>query len=134
MFYMKERRGPRFEANQPVWIPLFGDPDIQLPARVKNVSGRGLGLELDGPVATGSALKLVLDDTLLLGEVMYCRKDEASYYIGVELEQTLAGLAELGIAVQGFNAELAGEESSVPASAPVAKDVGGVGSRDRRRR
>jgi hypothetical protein len=111
---MKERRDPRFEANQSVWITLFGDPDIQLPARVKNVSGRGLGLELDGPVAAGSALKLELDDTLILGEVIYCRRNESAYYIGVEIEQALAGLAELGNSIRNFNAELAGEETEVP--------------------
>jgi hypothetical protein len=111
MFFMKERREPRFEVNQSIWITLFGDPDIQLPARVKNVSGRGLGLELEGPVATGAALKLELDDTLLLGEVIYCRKDASCYYIGVEIEQSLQGLADLGIAVSSFNAEVAGEAS-----------------------
>ena len=108
---MKERRDPRFGANQTVWITLFGEPDIQLRARIKNVSGRGLGLELDGPVATGAAVKLELDDTLLLGEVIYCRKDPSSYYIGVEIEQSLAGLADLGIAVRAFNADLAGEDA-----------------------
>ncbi len=110
MLYMKQRRDTRFEADQPVWITIFGEPDISLPARVKNVSGRGIGLELDGPVAPGAVLKLELDDTLLLGEVIYCRQDATGYYIGVELEQSLAGLKELEIAVRGFQAEVAGED------------------------
>jgi hypothetical protein len=126
MFYMKERRDARFEADQSLWITIFGEPDIQLPARVKNVSGRGIGLEMDGPVATGSALKIQLDDCLLLGEVIYCRRDASSYYIGVELEQALAGLAELGAAVRGFYEELAGEPASPPAT-----PAGGKGRRRR---
>ena len=115
---MKQRRDPRFVADQSVWITLFGEPDIQLPARVKNVSGRGLGLELDGPVAAGAALKLELDDTLILGEVIYCRQQGETYYIGVEIEQTLANLADLSAAVRSFNAELASD----PADAPADKD------------
>ena len=35
---MNQRRDPRFEINQSIWITLFGEPDIRLPARIKNVS------------------------------------------------------------------------------------------------
>ena len=47
MVIMNQRCEPRLEADQSVWITLFGEPDIRLPARVKNVSTRGLGLELE---------------------------------------------------------------------------------------
>ena len=77
MLGMSQRREPRFNADQSVWITLFGEPDVRLPARIKNVSARGIGLELQGPVAIGSALKLELDDSMVLGEVIYCREDEA---------------------------------------------------------
>ena len=100
---MNKRREPRFETEQSVWITLFGEPDIQLPARVKNVSTRGIGLELQGPVAIGTALKFELDDSLLLGEVIYCREDGDSYYVGVELEQALCGLRDLAQALSAFS-------------------------------
>src|SRR5450756_978047 len=89
MLFMNQRREPRFEANQPVWITLFGEPDIRLTACIKNVSVRGIGLELQGPVAIGTALKFEVDDSLILGEVIYCRGGEGSFYVGVELEQAL---------------------------------------------
>ena len=92
---MNQRHETRVPANRSVEITLFGEPDISLPARIKNLSGRGIGLELDGPVAAGTALKVELEDSLLLGEVIYCRRDEDSYYVGVELEHALCGLAEL---------------------------------------
>lgn len=106
MMPMKERREPRFEIDQSIWITVFGEPDIQLPARIVNVSGRGIGLAMDGPVAAGSALKLEWEDTLLLGEVIYCRQDRESFYLGIELEQSLAGLAELGRSLRSFQDEL----------------------------
>ena len=99
---MNQRREARFEANQSVAITLFGESDITIPARVKNISGRGIGLELEGPVAPGTAVKIELEDALLLGEVIYCRQDEASCYLGVQLEQALTGLAELSRMVNAF--------------------------------
>jgi hypothetical protein len=99
---MNQRRETRFQANQSVAITVFGEPDITIPARVKNISGRGIGLELEGPVAPGAAVKIEMEDALLLGEVIYCRQDEASFYLGVELEHALTGLAELSRMVNAF--------------------------------
>jgi len=117
MLIMNQRRDPPFEINQSVWITLFGEPDIRLPARIKNVSSRGIGLELQGPVAIGTALKFEVDDCLLLGEVIYCRQvdtscDEASFYVGVELEQALRGLAHLADALRAFSDEPSGATPS----------------------
>ena len=103
MLFMNQRRKPRFEADQSIWITLFGEPDIRLPARIKNVSERGIGLELQGPVAIGTALKFEVDDSLILGEVIYCREDEGSFYVGVELEQALCGLGALAKALGAFS-------------------------------
>jgi hypothetical protein len=103
MLIMNQRREPRFEANQPVWITLFGEPDIRLPARIKNVSVRGIGLELQGPVAIGTALKFEVEDSLILGEVIYCREDDACFYVGVELEEALCGIGDLAPALKAFS-------------------------------
>ena len=109
---MSQRREPRFNADQCVWITLFGEPDIRLPARIRNVSVRGIGLELQGPVAVGTALKFELDDSLFLGEVIYCREDDACFYAGVELEQELCGLRDLAEALRAFSDPYSGAEPS----------------------
>jgi hypothetical protein len=105
---MNQRHEPRFDADQWVSVTLFGEPDIRLQARIKNVSGRGIGLEFQCPVAIGTALKIVLDDAMLLGEVVYCRKEETSFYVGVELGQALCGLVELGQMLRAFSPEPSG--------------------------
>ena len=114
MVIMNQRCEPRLEADQSVWITLFGEPDIRLPARVKNVSTRGIGLELEGPVAIGSPVKIELEDCLFLGEVIYCRQDEASFFVGVELEQALYGLTELARALGAFSDSSSGPEQTDP--------------------
>src|SRR5436305_10870502 len=107
---MNHRRELRFNGDRPIQITIFGAPDIQMTARVKNVSGRGVGLELVSPLAIGAALKIALDDAILLGEVIYCRKQGRSYYAGIELEHALYGLTDLARAVASFNEEISGAE------------------------
>jgi hypothetical protein len=110
MLSMKQRREPRFETAESICITIFGEPDIQLPARVRNVSARGIGIELQGPVAVGAALKIEIDDTLLLGEVIYCRQDEACFYVGVELEHSLCGLEALAQNLRDFSGPPSGTQ------------------------
>ena len=114
MLIMNQRRQPRLGADQSVWITLFGEPEIRLPARVKNVSTRGMGLELQGPVAIGSPVKIEVEDCLFLGEIIYCREDEASFYVGVELEQALYGLSELARALGAFSDSSPGPQQTEP--------------------
>ena len=109
---MNQRREPRFQIDQNLWITVFGEPDINLPARIKNVSARGIGLELQGPLATGSALKMEIDDSLLLGEVIYSRDDGGSFYIGVEFEHALYGLGDLAQVVRDYSESTLSPEQS----------------------
>ena len=102
---MNQRRDARFQTDQPVQITLYGTPDTQVTGRVKNVSGRGVGIETEGRIAIGAALKVALEDAILLGEVIYCRDQGGSYYIGIELEHALFGLADLAAAVSSFSEE-----------------------------
>lgn len=107
---MEQRREPRFLAEQPVLVTVLGKHEIMEPARVRDASGRGLGLEMAIPVPTGAALKIEFEDSILLGEAMYCRDEKGSYFVGVELEQALCGLAELGRTLREFAEEASGVE------------------------
>ena len=99
---MENRREPRFEADQIVGITVLGESEAQLEARVKNASGRGLALETAGPVLPGTALKIEFKDSVVLGEAVYCRNGKSTYLVGVELDQVLCGLTELGKKLQEF--------------------------------
>jgi hypothetical protein len=107
---MNQRREPRFPVDRPVEIIVFGPPDTRVQARVHNAAGRGLGLELAAPLAPGTALKIALEDSILLGEVMYCRPRKDGWYAGVELEHALYGLVELASIMRGFTEQPSGAE------------------------
>jgi PilZ domain len=93
---MDQRREPRFQSDQPVVVQILTDPPTRMEARVKNASGRGLGLVTPAPIPAGSAVRLEMEDTVVLGEAIYCRDDQGLHYVGVELDQVLVGLTELG--------------------------------------
>ncbi len=100
---MDQRREPRFEADQAVTVTVLGECESQRSARVRNASGRGLALEMAVPVTPGTALKIHFEDSVVLGEAVYCRGGDNLYLLGVELDQVLCGLTELGRKLQEFD-------------------------------
>jgi hypothetical protein len=60
-------------------------------------------------VEPGAALQIEIDDAVVLGEAIYCRSEQDAYYIGVELDQVLVGLTELGRNLAAFTGNLAVE-------------------------
>jgi hypothetical protein len=109
---MEQRRESRFTADQVVFVTILGNPEIHRTGIVKNASGRGLGLQMSFPVGIGAALKIRLPDAVLLGEAMYCRGQNGSYFVGVELEQALFGLSELSQVFRPFAEDLSGLEGA----------------------
>jgi hypothetical protein len=97
---MEQRREPRFGVDQPVAITLLRDPKVQLQATVADLSGSGLKLIANAPIAPGTAIQIEMDDSMILGEAVYCREELNLYVVGVELNQVLTGLAELGRQLQ----------------------------------
>jgi hypothetical protein len=99
---MDQRREPRFVADQSVVVTVLGEHETQHAARILNASGRGLAIEMPSAVPPGTAIKIEVDDSILLGEAVYCKGGQGSYLLGVELDQMLCGLTELGKRLQEF--------------------------------
>ena len=69
-----------------------------------------MGLAMANPVPIGTAVKIECDDSILLGEALYCRDDGGTFFVGVELEHALYGLVELGRILREFAEESSGLE------------------------
>lgn len=102
---MEQRREPRFQADQNVEVTILGDGESTIQARVRNVSGRGLGLTLATAIPSGAALKIAACDSIYLAEAVFCRREEEGYFVGVALEQVLSELTELGRILQKYQEE-----------------------------
>jgi hypothetical protein len=84
-------------------ITVLGEHETQQNARIRNASKRGLAIEAESMVPAGTALKIEMDDSILLGEVVHCKAEGASYLLGVELDQVLCGLTALGRRLETFD-------------------------------
>lgn len=104
---MEQRREPRFAVQQRVAITLLGDPEVRCSARIENVSGRGLGLLMHEMVPPGRAVQIELENDMVLGEVIYCRREPGGYFLGIELDQILSGLAELAARLDEYSHPIA---------------------------
>ncbi|MGP8245389.1 MAG: PilZ domain-containing protein [Bryobacteraceae bacterium] len=102
---MERRREPRFKPQQPVVVTILDDSGQHLDAVVQDASGRGLGLLLPQPIEPGKALKIQLEGAMLLAEAVYCQAAGSGFYVGVELDQILDGLASLAKSLEEFSAK-----------------------------
>lgn len=107
---MDERKDFRFETNQPVSLTILGrhsrDADTHLSACMVNISGRGISLTTETSVPVSSAVRLDVNDNILLGEVCHTRQTGPSEYIcGVRLEQVLTAVGDLSNLVSGIMGE-----------------------------
>ncbi len=96
--------------DQAVEITILTEPATRLAARVRNASGRGLGLTVSRPVPAGVAVRIELGDAIVLGEAIYCRSEQDQFFLGIELDQVLVGLTELGRKLTAWE----NEERSAP--------------------
>ena len=103
---MDKRREPRFRADQPVVVTVLSEPEMRLEGRVVDASGRGLGLVTPIPLPPGAAIRIEMDDSMVLGESIYCRSDGDGHFTGVELDQVLVGLTELSRNLTALSEEM----------------------------
>ena len=125
---MGERRDFRFETNQLVSLTILGrysrDADTRLPARMVNISGRGISLTTESRVLLSSAVRLDVNDNVLLGEVCHSRQTGPSEFIcGVRLEQALTAVGDLSKLVSGIMGETRRSVETPVEAVPVEQTV-----------
>jgi hypothetical protein len=105
---MERRSETRFEPDQPVSVVLLNGADAEIPARIVNMSGKGISLAAEQQLPIGSAVKVNLEDSMLLGEVCHCHHNQGSWIFGVKLDQVITSVSELSrlvTTVMGYGRE-----------------------------
>ena len=75
----------RLEADEPVHVTVLGECETTLLGRITNYSANGMAMEIDAKVSIGTAVKVEWSNTLLLGEVCYCRAtDHSQFQTGIQ--------------------------------------------------
>ena len=85
---------------------MLEEPREVCQAVVKNASGCGLGLGMQSAIRSGAAVKIEVEDTILLGEAVYCRQEQHYFLVGVVLKQALYGSADLARLADEFFEEV----------------------------
>lgn len=90
-----QRQTQRHKLNHPAALSVLGKPNQLFHGEIRNVSEGGTQLLLGQAVPYGSLVTIDYDDNRLLGEVVYCQKEQANWLVGVRIEHALLGLAIL---------------------------------------
>ena len=90
-----QRQSQRHELNQPAIVSVLGNASQSFHGEIRNVSEGGTQIVLDQPLQYGSLVTIDYNDNRLLGEVVYCQKEQTNWLAGVRIEHALLGLAAL---------------------------------------
>ena len=89
------RKDQRQQLNQSATVSVLGTLNETVQGEIQNVSTGGTQIRLDQPLRSSSLVSIDYDDNRLLGEVVYCEKEQASWLVGIRVEHALLGLATL---------------------------------------
>ncbi len=108
---MDRRKERRITADRPIRLTILGadssgSQDVQHEGKLLDCSGRGMRVELPVAARPGAALRIDMDDQILLGEVCYCQPGPSgTYSVGLQMEQSLSNLDDLSRLVKALIGE-----------------------------
>lgn len=103
---MERRRDRRFDAETQLQMAVLRmDGEEHVPARLRNLSGRGMSLLLEGPVPVGTAVRVEIGDRLLLGEICHVREEANGFLTGLRLQHSLTSMTDLARLVAAIMGE-----------------------------
>ena len=94
-----QRQAERHQLSQSAIVSVFGTPSLVLHGEILNLSEGGTQIWLDQPLRYASLVRIDYNDNLLLGEVVYCQREQAGWLVGIRVEHALLGLTALARAL-----------------------------------
>ena len=82
---MERRAAPRIESEVPVTITILGSVLAQCRGHLVNASVGGISARVDHPLAKRETVKLVAENQMFVGRVVYCRPVGDVYLVGIGL-------------------------------------------------
>lgn len=98
----EQRTGQRHQLGCSATLTVIGDPSQILSVEVRNVSLGGTQIRLSQCLQPSTLVRIEYSDTLLLGEVVYCREDPFGWLAGIRVEHGLFGLHALARIMRDF--------------------------------
>ena len=99
---LDQRQAPRLQLDQAALVSAVGTSNPVLHGEMRNLSEGGTQIRLDQPLPPSTLVRIEYNDSLLLGEVVYCQQEQSGWLVGVKIEHGLFELTALAAAMQGF--------------------------------
>jgi hypothetical protein len=93
------RQTPRQQLSQSAVVSLLRTGQV-LHGEFRNLSEGGTQILLHEPLPLASSVKIEYGDKVLLGEVVYCRREQAWWLLGIRVERALSGVNDLDDAMR----------------------------------
>lgn len=91
----KLREDQRCQLDQSATVSALGTASDIFHGEIRNISRSGTQIWLGQPLRYASLVTIDYDDNRLLGEVVYCKKEQVGWLVGIRVEHALLGLATL---------------------------------------
>ncbi|HYI97867.1 MAG TPA: hypothetical protein VEX68_30290 [Bryobacteraceae bacterium] len=109
----------RYQPDQPVRLNVLGGISPRaMAASMIHLSGRHAELRVAEVIAADAAVKIELDDSMLLGEVLACSPRDGAYVAGIRVVEAIPSMSNLARLVAAVMNE-SRSESRVQPAAPV---------------
>ena len=89
------RQSQRHQFIRSAIVSVFGSTSLVLHGAILNLSEGGAQIRLDQPLRYASLVRVDYNDNFLLGEVVYCQREQAGWLVGIRVEHALLGLTAL---------------------------------------
>lgn len=83
-----------------------GSRDTRYTGFILDCSGRGVRVQIPGKIIVGAAVRVDIDDEILLGEACYCQPIDGGSIVGLELKQSLNHLSDLNRLMRALMGDL----------------------------
>ena len=112
----------RFQPNQPVRLSVLSGLPQTLTASIVHLNGRDARLQAPHHIPAGSAIRIDLDDSMLLGEITGCISEQDLFGIQVNITEAIPSMSDLSRLVSALMCH-GTSESSVDRRAARAASV-----------
>jgi len=94
----------RFQPDQPVRLSILSDVPQALTAFIISLNGRNAVLRVSQAIPAGSAIRLDLDDSMLIGEISACAAGE-HFEIQLHIKEAIPSMSDLARLVSALMCE-----------------------------
>jgi len=96
-----QRQAERHQVRLSAIVSVIGTSAPVIRCEIQNISEKGVQIWADQPLHYASLVRIEYDDSLILGEVVYCKPEQAGWLAGIHAEHALFGLTALARALSG---------------------------------